>query len=98
MNLVLETVAEKHNQLANYTPPVLDGHRPFFTDFLDRQVDRLAGGVVRWVKGLRLGELAEHPVEALHRVGRIDQRPNLLGILEVGGQLDPVRIPGFASI
>jgi len=84
---------QEHHQLPYYNTPIAYRHRPFLGNLLDGQKHGLLHGVVGRVVRLGLGELAQHPVEPLHRVGGIDQSPDFLGVLEVGGQFRPVLLP-----
>lgn len=75
--------------------PVLPSAGLFFGDIHHGQVQHFQEVVVRGEHGFRLGHLTELAVDALYGIGRIDQPPHLLRILELGTQVGPVLPPGL---
>jgi len=69
-------------------------HGPFLRRLLDGQVDLLREGLVVGEDRLVFRRLFDLPVQALDRIRRIDECPDLRGILEEGCDLVPVRPPG----
>ena len=93
-----QPVFEEYHQLPHYYAPIPDGHIPFFTDLINRQINGFFETVVGRISCLGFSKFAEHPVEAFHCVCCINKPPNLLGILEIYRQLSPVFLPGFINL
>ena len=92
------SIIELYRRLLWDNAPVRDGHRPFFTGVAIRQVDKLGQGCVIRENTLVLCDLADLAMVALHRIGRINELPDGLGILKELAQAAPVVTPWLVSV
>ena len=64
--------------------PILSSTSPFFSHVHHGQIKNLQKAVVGWEYSFRLCYLAELTVEVLNSVSRVDERSDLLWVLEIG--------------
>ena len=76
----------------NYTP-VLPSAGPFIRNIHHGQIQHLQQTVIRREDRFCLGHFPELAIEALDRVGRIDQAAHLLRVLEIRAKIRPVVPP-----
>ena len=76
---------------------MLDRHRPFPADILQRQVEQLQGRVVSRERAAILDDLPQTHVHRFNRIGRVDDLANVLRIREERGHSLPVCAPRFAN-
>jgi len=75
--------------------PILPPASPFFSDVHGCKIKHLEQAVVTGEYRFAFGHLTELAIEALDRIGGIDELPDFAWILEIGGQLWPAIAPGF---
>ena len=83
--LIRQPISEKYLQLGMDNAPIPALARPFFRDVHHRQIQHFQQAVIGREYRFRLGNLAQLAVEAFYGVCGINQRPNLLRILKIGG-------------
>jgi hypothetical protein len=91
-DVFVESVGEKYDELSHYYAPVMHGHTPFFSNFLNGEVNGFPERVVGGVDSLGFRELAEHTVEALNGVSGVDEFPDFLRVLEKRREFRPVSL------
>lgn len=74
------------------------GDQSVFGDINHGQIQHFQQTVIRWEDRFRFGHLAELPVETLNGVGVVNQPAHLLGVLEVGGEIRLIILPGKRNL
>lgn len=86
-------VLKKDQELRIRKPPAPHRHRPLLGYFFRTHIDGLADGIVGWGNSLGLGKFPNHTMIPFHRICRVNDFPDLVGIFKGGHQLRPVLIP-----
>lgn len=79
-------------------PPILTMACPFFRDVHHRQIQHFQQSVIGRKYGPGFCDFPQLTVESLDHVGRVDQAPDRLRLLEIGGQIRPVIFPRFRNL
>lgn len=94
---IRHTARIEHDQLRVDHVPFLPPASPFFRNIHHGQIQHFQQAVIRREYRLFPGHFPKLPVEALDRVGRIDQVAYLLRVLEIGAQVGPIFPPGMRN-
>ena len=74
-------------------PPVLTVACPFFCNVHHCQIQHFEQTVIAWEYGFGFRDFSQLPVKSFDRIGRINQAPDSLRILEIGRKIYPVIFP-----
>ena len=94
IQIELESTFKLNSQLLDHQRPFWDRSSPLGHDILTNQEEQLQQRRFRRHHRLRFGCLAQLPVKTFHRIGGVNNAPDLVGIFEILAEQVPVVSPG----